>query len=288
MALVFVAILIALVLSHYLPEASRLRNFDWLRSWQAQTAQPGNAPLGLAFAIGLPTLVCALVQWSLHGHVFGLPSFLFAIVVLFYCLGPRDLEHDVTAVDVAPDADARVAAAQALRDDDAAPALAFAPEPLIDATFDAALRRVFGVIFWFMLAGAFGALLYRLAQICARSRDSSEMQRELAQKFATALDWLPAHLIALALALAADFDAVFKAWRDYHAEHGKGYFTLDLGFLHAVAHASVDADIAAGDDHSVDAHSPLVALDDAMTLVRRALIVWLALLALVVIAGWFA
>ncbi|TLY49177.1 MAG: hypothetical protein E6K53_14405 [Gammaproteobacteria bacterium] len=142
------------------------------------------------------------------------------------------------------------------------------------------------MIFWFMIAGALGALLYRVAQICARARDSSEMQRELAQKFATALDWLPAHLIALALALAADFDAVFKAWHDYHAAHGKGYFTLDLGFLYAVAHASVDADIAAGDDHSVDAHSPLVALDDAMTVVRRALIVWLAVLALVVIAGW--
>jgi len=285
MALVFVAILTALVLSHYLPEAWRLRNFSWLQSWQAQTAQPGNAPLALVLAIGVPVLACALVQWSLRGHLFGLPSLLFAIAVLFYCLGPRDLEHDVAAVDHAPDSDARFAAAQVLRDDDAAPALAFAATPLIDATFAAALRRVFGVIFWFMIAGAFGALLYRVAQVVARARDASETQRELAQKFVAVLDWLPAHLIALALALAADFDAVFKAWYNYHVEPGRTWFTLDPGFLSAVGHASVDADVAA--EHT-DAHDPLVALDDAMTLVRRALIVWLAILALVVIAGWWS
>src|SRR5258706_15605673 len=288
MALVFVAILIALVLSHYLPEAWRLRDFSWLRAWQTQVAQPGNAPLGLALAIGLPVLACALVQWSLRGHVFGLPSLLFAIVALFYCLGPRDLENDVAAIDKAADGEARIAAAQALRDDPADAPLAFAVEPLIDAAFAAALRRLFGVIFWFVIAGAVGALLYRIAQVCAQTRQASDMQRELARKFAAALDWLPAHLIALALAIAADFDAVLKAWRDYHVTHPQGYFTLDPGFLAAVARASVDADVAAGDGHVVDLHSPLVALDDAMTLVRRVLIVWVAILALMVISGWLA
>ena len=38
----------------------------------------------------------------------------------------------------------------------------------------------------------------------------------------------------------------------------------------------------------VDVHEPLVALDDAMTLIRRVLIVWIALIALIVIGGWFA
>jgi len=92
-------------------------------------------------------------------------------------------------------------------------------------------------------------------------------------------------LIALALALAADFDAVFKAWYDYHAEPSRTWFTLDPGFLSAVGHASVDADVG---EIGADSHDPLVALDDAMTLVRRALIVWVAILALIVIAGWWS
>ena len=96
----------------------------------------------------------------------------------------------------------------------------------------------------------------------------------------------------LALALVSNFDAVFKIWRDYHAANGKGYLDLDLGFLDAIARASVDADvaadIAAGDSHPQTARTPLVALDDAMVLVRRVLIVWLTVIALIVLAGWFA
>jgi AmpE protein len=91
--------------------------------------------------------------------------------------------------------------------------------------------------------------------------------------------------MALALALASNFDAVFSAWRDYHRAHAQGYANLDLGFLDAIARASVTADVAA--DGNADAHSPLVALDDAMVLVRRVLVVWLTLIALIVLGGWF-
>ena len=51
--------------------------------------------------------------------------------------------------------------------------------------------------------------------------------------------------VALALAIASDFDAVLRAWRSYHERHGQGYFTLDLGFLSAIARAGVDADVVA-------------------------------------------
>ena len=292
MATVFIAILLVLLLSHYLPDAPRLRNFAWLRSWLEQVGQQSSAVLGLLLGIGVPALACLLVQLALHHVLFGLASLAFAVIVLFYSLGPRDLERDVEAVDKAPDSDQRSSAAQALRREESDAPLPFAAEPLVEAAFAAGLRRVFGVIFWFVLLGPVGALLYRLAQLLAFTPEHAHAQpasqQALAEKFARALDWAPAHLIVFALALAADFDAVFKAWRDYHAAHGQGYFCLDLGFLDAIARASVDADVAAGDGHAVDVTSPLVALDDAMTLIRRVLIVWLAVVALIVIAGWFA
>jgi len=91
--------------------------------------------------------------------------------------------------------------------------------------------------------------------------------------------------MALALALASDFDTVLKAWRDYHQLQGKGYFTLDLGFLGAIAHASVDADILAEEGTVEDTRNPLVELEDAKTLISRVLIIWLAIMALVALAG---
>jgi len=291
MALVFVAILLALVLSHYVPDLVRLRNFTWLRHWQEQGAHQGNAGIGLFVTIGLPVLLCLLVQLALRGSLLGLASLVFAFLVFAYCLGPRDLERDVEAVDKAPDSDARAAAAQALRPDESAGALPFQAEPLVESAFISALRRFFGVIFWFVLLGPAGALLYRLAERLAFSQEHAPLlpaaQHDLVRDLSRFLDWIPAHLIALALALASDFDAVFKTWRDYHASHPKGYATFDSDVLNVIARASVDADVAAGDGHVVDVHEPLVALDDAMTLIRRVLIVWIALIALIVIGGWF-
>lgn len=291
MAIVFVAIVVVLLLTHFAPELQRLRHFAWLRRWQDQSAGQASAALGLLITIGLPVLVCFAVQLALRGHAFGLPSLLFAIVVLFYCLGPRDLERDVAAVDKAPDADRRVDAAQALKPEEMSAALPFRAEPLVEAAFTAGLRRVFGVVFWFAVLGPVGAVLYRLTLLLAYTPAHAQglpaSQQSLAEKFARLLDWLPAHLIALALAIASDFDAVLKTWRDFHAAHGKGYLYFDSGFLGAIARASVDADVEAGDGHAVDVTDPLVELDDAMTLIRRVLIVWLAILAVIVIAGVF-
>jgi AmpE protein len=291
MAIVFIATVLVLLFTHFVPDAQRLRNFSWLHGWQEHSPGQGSAELGLLITIGLPVLVCLIVQLALRDVAFGLPSLAFFIVALFYCLGPRDLERDVEAVNKAPDIDRRVAAAQALKPDESAQALPFTAEPLVEAVFTAGLRRVFGVIFWFAVLGPVGALLYRLTERLAHAPEqaqaSLEAQRPLADKLARLLDWLPAHLIALSLAIASDFDAVLKTWRGYHAEHSNGYWCLDSGFLGAIARASVDADVDAGDGHAVDKADPLVELDDAMTLVRRVLVVWIALLAVIVIAGVF-
>jgi AmpE protein len=283
MAIRFVAILLVLFVCHALPDFARLRDFSWWRKWLEQLGKPPSAGGALALAVAAPVVLCALVQWGLRLPWFGLLEFLFAAVVLYYCWGPRDLERDVETIDKAPDTTQRAAAAQALKLDDGAE-VAFDAEHLVIATFHAGLKRWFGVLFWFAVLGPSGALLYRLAQLLAGETNLGA--RALAQKFAAVLDWAPAHLMALSLALASNFDAVFTSWRDYHRAHPQGYATLDLGYLDAIARASVDADVAA-EQSSADAHSPLVALDDAMVLVRRVLVVWLTLMALLVIGGFF-
>jgi AmpE protein len=283
MAIKLLAILLVLFVCHTLPDLARWRDFAWWRSWLEQLGRPPAAAAALVLGIIAPVLVCALVQWGLRLPWFGLLEFLFAAVVLYYCWGPLDLERDVEAIDKAPDAAQRLAAAQALKTDEKGE-LPFDAEHLVTATFHAGLKRWFGVLFWFAVLGPCGALLYRLSQLLAGTAELGN--RPLAQKFAAVLDWAPAHLMALSLALASNFDAVFTSWRDYHRAHPQGYASLDLGFLDAIARASVDADVAAGEGE-VDAHSPLIALDDAMVLVRRVLVVWLTLIALLVIGGFF-
>ncbi|MCE5233318.1 MAG: beta-lactamase induction protein [Mizugakiibacter sp.] len=288
MATKLVAALIALVLVSALPDLARRRDFGWFRAWSARLGGIGG-PLRIALAVLLPALLCALLMLGLQHALFGLGGLAFALLVLLYTLGPRELEPDIDAVLHAPDLPQREAAAQALRPDESSPLLAFDAPSLVEATVLSALKRRFGVLFWFFLLGPAGALLYRLAQLAAAPDDAlDEAARGFARRAAAALDWIPAHLMALAMALAADFDAVVRAWRAWHAEAGRSPWEFECGFLGAIARAGVDADVVAGDGYAHDTHDPLGELEDARHLLLRVLVVWLAVVAVIVLAGWFA
>jgi len=288
MAIHLLAVLVVFALVQGLPDLSRLRDFSRMRVWLGVLARTGGGARSV-LGIFVPVLLCLLIQQVLTGWMFGLLSFAFAVCVLWYCWGPRDLSEDVDGVIKAPDSERRIAAAQLLRPDGAEAPLPFDAALLVDATFQSALKRWFGVLFWFLVLGPCGALLYRLTQLLAWSPGLADQQsgegRQLVRRLSLMLDWAPAHLMALALAVASDFDAVFQTWKSWHERIGKGYFSLDLGFLSAIAKASVDADVIAGDGYAEDINDPLVELVDARHLLVRVLIVWLAVSGLLVLGG---
>ncbi|MBS0432211.1 MAG: beta-lactamase induction protein [Proteobacteria bacterium] len=287
MAIKLVAALIVLMLAFSRVDAGNLRRYDWFRAWLGQLSFAGGGGR-IAIALALPVVLCALIAYVLHGWVFGLAGVAFAVIVLFHASGPREPEADIDDVLTAGDAVAREAAAQNLRDDAADPPLPFTAPALVEAAVLAALRRRFGVLFWFFVLGPAGALLYRLAQVATEDNGLLDLHtRDAARRFAAALDWLPAHLMVLAMALVSDFDAVLRAWRGWHAQPGRSPWELEPGFLAAVARSGVDADIEAGDGGVVaDVTDPLEELADARRLLIRVLVVWLAVVALIVLAGW--
>ncbi|HMB57085.1 MAG TPA: hypothetical protein VKM35_07730, partial [Arenimonas sp.] len=160
---------------------------------------------------------------------------------------------------------------------------------LVEAVFRCALWRWFGVLFWFLLLGAAGAILYRLVSLSAQGeaqRTLPPAQSSAARVFIAVLDWPVAQLMTFGLALAANFDSVLAAWRDWHANGG---IRLDIGFLGAAARASVVCELIEEDAYAIDgpAQAPaLLELRDAMSLVWRVLLLWLALIAVFVIAGF--
>ena len=166
----------------------------------------------------VPVLIIALLQILFAGRAYGFPSFLLAMVVLFYCWGPRDLDADIGAVTHAGDRDTRVNALQDLPTDPPSPPLGLDGRTLVDTVFRAALTRWFGVLFWFLLLGASGALIYRFVQLVAQSESfRSALPRAHAdalRELHVLLDWPAAQLMTLSMALAADFDAVERVRAD--------------------------------------------------------------------------
>lgn len=308
MSAALVAVVLSLVLDHLAPSAQRLRHHDRAAALLAAGLAEGrerpllSTPWGWLLLLAAPLLLLLILQWLLHDALYGLLGFALQLAVLFLCWGPRDLDLDVESLASAGDRESRAEALRALSQ--GCMDCAESGTPLVHTVFRQALLRWFGVLLWFLLLGAFGALLYRLAQLAARERGAAaESQREPLDLFARALDWPAAQLMCLALALAAHFDAVLSAWRDWHAARGEGRVQLDLGFLNACARASVHEDLVeeAGDggfDAPADAVAAAPAggaeipvgalreLRDAMSLVWRVLLVWLSVLALFVLAGY--
>src|SRR5690606_5694810 len=291
MSAALVAVVVALLLGHLLPALPTLRRYDWFIGWLhwlGANTGGGEWPnrVGLLVAVGLPLLLVGAIQFGLHDRFYGLPGFGFALLAVLYTWGPRDLDLDVEAVIEARAPQARRGAARALCPEGGEPSCE--GPALVEAVFRCALWRWFGVLFWFMVAGAVGAVGYRLVSLCAQGearRSLPEGQRGVARTALAVLNWPVAQLMTFGLALAADFDRVLSAWRDWHAEGVR----LDSGFLGAAARASVAIELAEEDAYAADgpAQAPgLLELRDAMSLVWRVLLLWLGIIALFVLAGW--
>lgn len=293
MAIALLTILLVLALSALAPELARLRQFQWLRALVASVDARLNGlsfwrgEMGLVIVI-LPLVgLTAAVDRVLEGRLHGLLEFVYGFVVLFLCWGPRDLDADARQAARAGTPADRLEALSALGASTVNPSVRSAE--LVDGVFHAGLTRCCAPLFWFLVFGPAGAVLYRVTQLLAQSSELvhrlTEAQRIGMQRFHDALAWLPAQLMALALALAADFDTVAKAWRSHHEAHGEGFLHLDLGFLSATARASVEVDeveLVAADGSPI--RDP--AVEEARRLLWRVIVVWLTVLAIVVLAGW--
>ncbi len=290
MSITLVAVVLALVLGHVAPAlVASFRQYGWYTAWLhwlgEVTGEAGRGRFAIALALAPVLVVVALLQWLLDGPVYGLVGLLFDIAVLVYAWGPRDLDVDVEAVVDAHDTPSRRAAIARLGL--AGETAALDGPALVEAVFTNALRRWFGVLFWFLLLGPVGAILYRLSMQGSTTPDLPEQNRAGARALRAALEWPVAQLMTLAMALVGNFDTVFTAWRDA----GGARFRLDTGFLAHAARASVRGELAEeaeeyAEEGMVQAMRDLPELRDAMSLVWRILLLWLALLAVFVIGGW--
>jgi AmpE protein len=294
MSITLVAVVVALVLGHVAPVlVTSARQYAWYGAWLGWLGERQGEGIfwhsrhGVAFAL-LPVLVpVAILQWLLDGPVFGLVGLLFDIIVLVYAWGPRDLDVDVEAIIDAPDAQARRAAMARLG---LGPDAAIDGPVLVEAVFRNALRRWFGVLFWFLLLGPVGALLYRLVALSSEGDYAGALPHDTrlgARTLHAILDWPVAQLMTLAMALVGNFDTVFTAWREARGDR----WQADVGFLGNAARASVKCELAEeaeeyAEEGMVQTMRDLPELRDAMSLVWRILLLWLALLAVFVIGGW--
>ncbi|MFC1689052.1 cobalamin biosynthesis protein [Pseudomonadota bacterium] len=287
-----IEILLAFGLCHFVRELGSLRKRQWLTTWVDFSNDAfGKLPLwqdALGFLVigSVPLILLLLLNQVLVSALGSTGAFLLALVVLIYTFGPRDLDTDVAEIiEADTDEDRDESMERLLRGqvpDDKSEARAVA----VESVFREALRRWFGIIFWFAVLGIVGAFLYRIVDWLVRENHNlSDEQKGLFTGLQQIMDWPAAQLMTLSLAIATDFDSVFNAWKQYHDEQGHGLFEGNNGFLLASARCIVLTGHAARDGYADQIEGPLICLQQAMDLTWRILGVWLTVLALLLLIG---
>ena len=188
----------------------------------------------------------------------------------------------------------------------------------IEEALVASHRHVFGVFFWFViLPGPAGAVLYRLADYLARRWNQTtrgvndaallEPFGLFAQRAFQWIDWLPVRLTAIGFAIVGNFEDAVFCWRNHLQQWadpsrgillaaGSGALGVRLGptarNLPETQIASAIDPLAAGNVDPAAEMMPGVeaspaALQSAVGLVWRSMLLWMLLLLLLSVAGLF-
>lgn len=281
-----IAVLMVLLLEYFLGHLQELRDPAWFGRyalWLRERFAPNwEGPAAVAVVVVPAAVAVALLQAFLASFLFGLPGFLFSVVVLLYCIGPRDLAGDLEpyleARSAGDEARARRLAVRLL-DGEVPEEAHLRDQAVLAALLEEANERLFGVFFWFVLLGAVGAALYRLAAL-VRRRPEAEFGAGFAAAarfFHEVMCWIPARLLALGYALSGSFDGAWQGWRRSREQRRAGMPEGSPGVLVAAGLGAL----------SSDAEAPTTTrLTDGLRLVHRALLVWLTVLAFFTLAGW--
>lgn len=251
-------------------------------------------------AAGLAALVVLLavapvawVAFEFRHLLWGLPYIGFATLVLLFSLGPRDLGtevEDFIAATARGDTAMADQVARELLESDPPRETARRALAIEEAVFVQSNNRTFGVLLWFMLLGPAGAWLFRVSDLMRR-RALFEAGRMVAeggarpphvravQRLHGALAWLPSRMVAMSFALAGSFEPAVADWRNYYRDCSEHFFEVNDEVVACAGLGALGLDSARGDQRA--AHGAQA----AMSLVNRALLVWLVAIALLTAVG---
>ncbi len=290
-------VIISLVLEWALGHRQRLRTLVWFRRYRRTLFDnvPKSWTDGLSgvLLIMLPLLLLMwLIQAQFGGAVFGLFDLAFGVLIVSYCLGPEPFNDRVDAYIVACE-NGQHERAQKLAEALVGEAVPESPHQQTHAVTQAILYeanvRIFAVVFWYLLLGPMGALLYRVAAffvVDSRSLQAPQLQ-QASLRLQALLDWLPARLLSLSFFLVGSFDDAAKGWQKLLLQQpglleANRALVINTGCA-AMRHEVDDITANCQDLQKYD----LQWVRTSRALILRALVVWLAAIALLTLLGLF-
>ena len=284
MTLIF--ILIALGLDYFLGKLQPFRNYEWVPALYYSLEKKishyryWDGTIGLLGLLLIPILLLLSVmyildQWSWFAET------LFTLLVLIYCLAPEELDNRlddyITAIDE-DDSENIASLSDCLINDSVIGDEDTTEQAIIKSSLTEAHRRVFAVIFWFLILGLVGALLYRLVD--KLNDELSEIRSGFSDSVTlllNILEWPTSRIFVVGLGLAGSLVDAFNGWRQ--AEH----FTFEVN--NEVLSEGGFGALQYMPDIEVSGREKSYWISELKSLINRTLIIWLAVLGIMTLSG---
>ena len=281
-----IIILIALGLDYFVGGLGRFREFNWFISLHYYLEKRlahykyWDGTAGLIVLLVLPLLgIFLLLEFA--GHYAWIVEAVLTLIVLIYCLSPENLDSRldeyITAIN-ADDTDAQAKLEAQLINDDLLDEDDDNELAVIKSTFIESHKRTFAVLFWFLVLGAVGALLYRLVEhLHAELKEIRSGFADSNHLLLGVLEWPSTRLMVIGLALGGNLVEALPDWKK--SEHFSFEVNDDvliksglgaLQYLPAIAVPDRDASYW---------------IDEIKSLINRTLIIWLAILGIMTLSG---
>ncbi len=267
--------------------------FDWgLKHLHKQRLMSSAAvAVVMILVLVLPVLAVSLL---FADRLFGVLYITFAVFVLLFSLGPRDLVEEVDEfceAKLREDEEGAQRVAKELAETSLPDNEIERAEILEEAIFVQANNRVFGVVFWFMILGPVGAWLFRVSDLmrrravfeCGRVAESGDEvpgYGDAVQAVHGVLAWVPARLLAVGYALSGSFESARSNWREYYLTCADKFFVVNDRVVACVGRGAL------GESGPSDEPLEVFATRGALRLVTRTLITWLFFIAILTLVGW--
>jgi len=182
-------------------------------------------------------LIVGLIYSLLSKFFFSVFAFFFAVMVLLFCLT----------------------------------GLHFSTEQSPEIILNQAVKQLFSILFWFLILGPIGAVLYVLVDAIKQSYFSTELTVQ-ANKVEILLDWIPVRLLGFSFALIGHFSSVINYW----VSHVYSAAENNENFLYGCFDLACNKEYLAGKNNELMS-------EYLIKLIYRSLILWLVVVAVLIL-----
>ncbi len=308
------ALIFALLIEQLRPLSSRKYLLAWLsgyvdffqRNFNAGESKHGQ--IAWILVMSLPLFGALSLYWFL-AYMHPVFAWAFCVLVLYLTMGFRQFSHYFTDIQKALRNNDLPLARSLLSTWRGEPCDELGTEEVIRLTIEEALlashRNVFAVVVWFVIfmslgLGPSGAILYRLARFLNGrwgQKDSTELGNfgKFAAQLYHWIEWLPMRLTAATFAIVGNFEDAIYCWRTQANNwpdqeggivlaSGAGALGVRLGMplgmpVSQLAVTIERPELGIGDEADIDF------MQSAVGLVWRALVFWLIMLLLLMLAS---